>query len=497
MHRPLTSGRRNARQIVAVTWVAAALAVSACAETKLPAQLAGWLDLGRKEPAQQVEPPAPPKPKFVRKEDIAPRNPADRDDTPTLPSEAWEPKLVVPDLPGFPPELPSAVELTPPADAEGPVRIALLLPLSGREMALGRALLDSALIALFEFGDPRLTLLPRDTEGTPEGARAAAESVLQEGVQLILGPVFSAAVAAAAEPARERGINVVAFSTDRLVAGNGVYLLGFMPDQQVERVVEFAAKSGIWQFAALAPETAYGDSVVAALQESTLRNDGQVSQIERYLPDATEFFEPVQRLADYERRHNLLLLQREALEATDDPAAKIELQHLQGRDAEGILDFQAVMLADGGARLRAIAPLLPFYDIDPAEIRFLGTGLWDEPSLGREPALVGGWFAGPPPETAAAFAERFEAIHGYSPPRIASLAYDAAALASVLMQNQSGPDFSDTALTQPSGFAGADGIFRFQNNGIAERGLAVIEVGPQGLGVIDKAPQAFTSDGAS
>ena len=497
MHRPLTSGRRNARQIVAVTWVAAALAVSACAETKLPAQLAGWLDLGRKEPPQQAAPPAPPNPKFVRKEDVAPRDSAEREDTPTLPREAWEPKFVVPELPELPPEPPSAVELTPPADAEGPVRIALLLPLSGREKTLGRALLDSALIALFEIGDPRLTLLPRDTGGTPEGARAAAESVLQEGVQLILGPVFSAAVAAAAEPAREHGINVIAFSTDRQVAGNGVFLLGFMPDQQVERVVEFAARSGIWQFAALAPDTAYGDAVVAAFQESTLRNGGQVSQIERYFPDATEFLELAQRLADYERRHHLLLLQRDALEATDDPAAKIELQRLEGLDAAGVLDYQAVMLADGGARLRAIAPLLPFYDIDPAEIRFLGTGLWDDPTLGREPALVGGWFASPPPETSAAFAERFEAIHGYSPPRIASLAYDAAALASVLMQNESGPDFSETALTQPSGFAGADGIFRFQNNGIAERGLAVIEVAPQGLRVIDEAPQAFTSDGAS
>lgn len=497
MHRPPMSGRRNARQIVAVTWVAAALAVSACAETKLPAQVAGWLDLGRKEPAQRSAPTAPQKPKFVQKKDAAPRDPAERDDIQTPTREAWEPKPVIPAPPELPPEPPLAVELTPPTGSEGPVRIALLLPLSGREKALGKALLDSALIALFEIGDPRLTLLPRDTGGTPEGARAAAESVLQEGVQLILGPVFSAAVAAAAEPARERGINVIAFSTDRLVAGNGVYLLGFMPEQQVERVVEFAARSGIWQFAALAPETAYGEAVIAAFQASTLRNGGQVSQIERYLPDATEYFEPVQRLADYERRHNILLLQREALEATDDPAAKIELQRLERRDAAGLLEYQAVMLADGGARLRAIAPLLPFYDVDPAEIRFLGTGLWDEPSLGREPALVGGWFASPPPETSAAFAKRFEAIHGYSPPRIASLAYDAAALASVLMQNETGPDFSDTALTQPSGFAGADGIFRFQNNGIAERGLAVIEVAPQGLRVIDKAPQAFTSDGAS
>ncbi len=359
-----------------------------------------------------------------------------------------------------PPEAAPAAGLTPPADGGEPVRVALLLPLSGRERSLGQALLDAALIALFEIGDPRLTLLPRDTRGTPEGARTAAEAALREGVQLVLGPVFSASVAAAAGPARDRDVNVVAFSTDQLVAGRGVYLLGFMPDQQVERVVAFAAERGIQRFAALVPETAYGEAVAAALESSILRNSGRIASIERYPPDAADYSEPVRRLA-------------------------------------GPLDGEAVMLADGGARLRAIAPLLPFFDVDPAEIRFLGTGLWDDPTLGREPALVGGWFAGPPPEAAVAFAERFEKLHGYAPPRIASLAYDATALAAVLMQGAAGPDFSGTALTQPSGFAGADGIFRFRRDGVAERGLAVIEVRPRGLRVIDKAPDAFTLAGAS
>ena len=500
MRRPPTSGRPFARQILAVTWVVAALAISACAETKLPPHSSGWLDPGRSSSAPEAKPVPLPSTQFAGKETIIPATPTKNNDATQRSREASEPVPVRP-VPSVAtetlPEISPAVASTPPADGEGPVRVALLLPLSGTERSLGQALLDAALIALFEIGDTRLTLLPRDTQGTPEGARAAATAVLREGVQLILGPVFSASVAAAAEPARERGLNVVAFSTDRLVAGNGVYLLGFMPDQQVERVVEFAAKHGIWRFAALAPETAYGEAVVAAFESSIQKNGGRVAHVERYLPDADDYFEPVRRVAGYEWRHDPLDSQREALADTDDPTANAELRRLESRNGAGPLDYQAVMLADGGARLRAIAPLLPFYDVDPAEIRFLGTGLWDEPMLGREPALVGGWFAGPPPEAAAAFAKRFEKLHGYTPPRIASLAYDATALAAVLMQGAAGPDFSETALTQPSGFAGSDGIFRFRNDGIAERGLAVIEIRPQGLQVIDKAPDAFTSADAS
>ena len=464
MRRSSMSGRRTARRFFAVTWVAVALAVSACAQPKLPAQASDRPDPGQSRPVPEPEPA-----------------PAADDDAGNRPRGGPAPVPVPPVPPVVveaPVEDPPAAAPTPPPDAGGPVRVALLLPLSGGERALGQALLDAASIALFEVGDARLTLLPRDTGGTPEGARAAAEAALREGARLVLGPVFAAAAAAAAGPARERGVNVIAFSTDPLVAGDGVYLLGFIPGQQVERVVGFAARRGIRAFAALAPETPYGEAVVAAFEDSILRNGGRISRIERYPPDADDYFEPVRRLAGHGWRRDPALPRREGLAAAPP-------------------ERRAVMLADGGARLRAIAPLLPFYDIDPAEVRFLGTGLWDEPMLGREPALVGGWFAGPPPEAAAAFAERFEEFHGYAPPRIASVAYDAVALAAALMRGVAEPDFSAPALTQPSGFAGVDGIFRFRRDGVAERGLAVIEIGPRGRRVIDEAPEAFASAGAS
>ena len=140
-----------------------------------------------------------PSTQFAGKETIVPATPPKNDDATQRSREASEPVSVRPVPPVATetlPEISPAVASTPPADGEGPVRVALLLPLSGTEQSLGQALLDAALIALFEIGDTRLTLLPRDTQGTPEGARAAATAVLREGVQLMLGPVFSASVAA-------------------------------------------------------------------------------------------------------------------------------------------------------------------------------------------------------------------------------------------------------------------------------------------------------------
>jgi branched-chain amino acid transport system substrate-binding protein len=462
--------------------------MSACADGKLPLDLAALLDLGRKSAPVAASPPPPPPEK--------PTPPA----APSPPvHDLWEPRLVPPaTAPDVAlrrphesvPETPR-VALSPPAGEDAAVRIGVLLPMSGKDGGIGRALLDAAILALFEIGDERLVLVPRDTGGTPEGAHSAISEVLQGGAELVLGPVFSSAVAAVAGPAQEHGVNVIAFSTDRTVAGNGVYLMGFTPDQQVDRIVAFAAGKGIFRYAALAPETPYGERTLEALGASVGRIGGEIVRIERYSPDTTDYTEPVQEIADYHNRHAALLEARRELEGQTDAESLLNLKQLEGLDALGPLDYEALFVPDGGSRVRAVVPLLAYYDVDSKLVQLLGTGLWDDADLVKEPTIHGGWFAGPPPDARRTFAERFERMFGYVPPRIASLAYDATALAAVLVRRNERPLFSDEVLTQPSGFSGADGIFRFRPDGLSERGLAVIEVTPKGLRVIEKAPVTF------
>src|SRR3546814_1140 len=141
--------------------------------------------------------------------------------------------------------------------------------------------------------------------------------------------------------------------------------------------------------------------------------------------------------------------------------------------------------------LRALAPLLPCFDIDPRAVKFIGTGLWDDASLGSEPALLGGWYAGPAQDGFEAFRKRFEQAFNHRPPRLASLAYDATALVGILAQRGGAAAFSDAVLTSPDGFAGYDGIFRFRADGTVERGLAILEVQRRGSRVIDPAPASF------
>ncbi|HJN24654.1 MAG TPA: ABC transporter substrate-binding protein, partial [Rhodospirillales bacterium] len=153
--------------------------------------------------------------------------------------------------------------------------------------------------------------------------------------------------------------------------------------------------------------------------------------------------------------------------------------------------FDALLLADGGERLLAIAALLPFYDVDPKKVRMLGTGQWDSADLGSEPALSGGWHAGPPPEARAEFVQQYQQVYGSVPPRLSTLAYDATALAAVLARAETGPNFTAAALTAKSGFWGRDGIFRFLPDGSVQRGLAVLQIEPRSIKVISPSPEAF------
>ena len=376
-------------------------------------------------------------------------------------------------------------EATPPT-----ARVGLLLPLSGRYASEGRTLLRAAQLALFDTADERFLLLPRDTEGTAKGAERAALALLEDGVDLILGPLFAEGVGAVASHARAQNVTVVAFSTDRAAASEGVYLLGHTPRVQIRRVFDHAAANGHQEIALLVPDTRYGAAVLVEAWAAAAATGLSLTRARTYAPDASDAAEVVRELAEYDRRAQALKDERAALARQNDAAARRRLKRLATLDTLGALPFDAVLLADGGARLRQVAPLLPYYDIDPAKIRVLGTGLWEDPAALGEAALLGGWFAGPDPAARRNFEDRYSRVFGEPPGAIATIAYDATALAAALAR--AGASFEPEAIGDRGGFLGADGLFRFDDEGIAERGLAIFEVAGGGkTRIVSPAPARF------
>lgn len=373
-------------------------------------------------------------------------------------------------------------------------RVALLLPLTGPQAKLGQAMLNAAQLALFHFADKQFELLPQDTQGTPEGAADAAALAIGDGASLILGPLFAGSVNAVAPAARAAGVRVIAFSNDATVAGDGIFTMGFRPSEQVQRVVRYAMDRGLKRFAVLAPDNDYGATVAAAMNDTVLSLGGEVTDQAFYDPYAEDFAPTVRRLANYDERRQTLLDQRKLLEEREDEVAQEALKRLENLQTMGALHFDALLIGDGGKRLQSIAALLPYYDIDPKKIRMLGTGQWDVPGIGAEPALQNAWFAAPDPAGRSTFTRQYKEIYGKIPARLATLAYDAAALAAVFSQSDGeagGGRFDISEIMAPQGFAGRDGIFRFTAEGVAERGLSIHSMRRRITKIIHPAPSSF------
>ena len=345
-------------------------------------------------------------------------------------------------------------------DTTGRVDIALLVPLSGQMAPIGRDMLDAAQLAVIELGDDKIALTPKDTKGTPGGAAEAARRAIAEGARLLVGPLTAAEVEAVQPLAQAAGINVLAFSNVTRVAGGNVFILGFLPQQEAKRIADYAHSSGLNHLAVLAPSSDYGQLTADSFKAAGEANGIEIAPVEFYTPNASDLKPVVKHLA-----------------------------------ANGKYSFNGLLLAEPDqARLRAVAASLPAAEIDPTKVRLLGTSRWDTPTLSQEPALVGGWYAAPPPEARAAFEQHFTEAFGHAPQRLASLAYDALGIAAVL-ERTPGADFSTRALENPSGFAGADGIFRLLADGTAERGLAVLQVEHSGVTTVSPAPESFQSTG--
>jgi hypothetical protein len=345
----------------------------------------------------------------------------------------------------------------------GSVRVALILPLSaqGQGAVVAQSLRNAAEMALSEFQNPDVTILVKDDRGTPEGARDAASQAVADGAELILGPLFAGSVQATGQVARQAGRPVIAFSTDASVAARGIYLLSFLPQGEVARVIDYAASQGKRSIAALIPQTTYGSVVEAEFREAAAQRGLRVAGVERY--PAGQPQAAVQRLAPL----------------------------IGGATPQA----DALFIPESGDGLPVVAEALQTVRFNPQRVKPLGTGLWNETRLFALPALQGGWFAAPDNRGFNAFAARYRARYNTDPTRLATLSYDAVSLAAALARTQGSQRFSESVLTNPSGFAGADGVFRFRPDGTNDRALAVQEVRSSGAVTVSSAPRMLSAQG--
>ncbi|SNZ19949.1 penicillin-binding protein activator [Cohaesibacter gelatinilyticus] len=349
----------------------------------------------------------------------------------------------------------------------GSVRVALLTPSSapGQFGKAGQSIRNAAAMALQDYSSADLQVIVKDV-GQDQAALQASKA-LAEGAQLVIGPMRSAQVKTAGTVLKPAGVPMLAFTTDTGVAARGVYLINFTPENDVDRMISYAASKGKRSIAAMLPATPYGSVVEASLRQTAARNGVRILAIEKY--------------------------------KSGGKADPFSLQTAAEKLGEIKNQIDAMYIPEGVAAVPA-TQLLAGQGIRANKIQFLGSGQWDNASVSREPMLRGAWYPAPPASLRNldgrtigfdVFANRYTQQYGERPPRVAALAYDAVILSAALVAQAGERRFAHETLTDPQGFIGfGDGFFRFRPDGTSQRSLGIKEITTSGAKLIENAPMS-------
>ena len=352
-------------------------------------------------------------------------------------------------------------------------RVSLLLPFSSKSSRLreeATSMLKAAELAIFDLNKDDILLSVHDTFGTAQGAEKATKSAIDMGANLIIGPILASSVKISSVQAKQYNIPIIAFSSDVKVASKGIYLLSFPPESEINRLVKYSASKRLKRYAYLGPESRYGLRIQKEFIDAVTNNGGEVTGLETYSgDDISAMQEPAKKLADFYVKG---------------------VKRIRRNNGRGLMSYDAILLPEGGTSLLSLAPLLPYFDVDPTKVQFLGTSLWKNEETVREPALNGGIFASADDKNKIKFLSDYEKIFAEEPSRLASLAYDAVTISDLVTKNSSSTLIENIERIQ--GFYGLDGLVRFGSNGIPERGLAIYKIENGRFKVISSAPKSFS-----
>jgi ABC-type branched-subunit amino acid transport system substrate-binding protein len=360
----------------------------------------------------------------------------------------------------------TAIGTGPSIDTSAPVPVALLLPSgsgnSGDEV-LATSLKQAADLAIADLQGVQIDLRVYDGAADPAGAAAAATKAVDEGAKIILGPVYAEAANAAGVAVASRGVNVLSFSNNTDIAGGNVFVLGSTFQNTAQRLTAFAARQGKGRIVIVHDKTPSGQLGANAIAQAAKGSGATVVG-----------------QAPYEFSQQGVIAAVPGIVST-----------IRGSGADAIF-----LTADTAGALPLLTQLLPESGIDPAVTKFIGLTRWDIPPATLSlPGVQGGWFALPDPGLSSQFDARYTAAYGSAPHPIAGLAYDGIAAIGALIRTGRPDALSAASLTQSSGFAGVNGIFRLRPDGTNERGLAVATIQNSQVMVIDPAPRSFGGAG--
>lgn len=352
----------------------------------------------------------------------------------------------------------------PSVDTSAPVPVALLIPRSDSGAgAVAASLENAARLAIASLDGVQIDLRVYDTGGDAQRAAVQAETAVSEGAKIILGPLFGEAANAAGVAVSDNNVNVLSFSNNPSIAGGNVYVLGPTFRNTANRLLRYASGQGNSSVVIVHPQNVEGEFGKAAIQAAASQSGVRVTGIESFPFSQEGVASAVPRI-------------KSTIDST-------------GADS-------VFLTSNAAGALPILLQLLPEAGVSPSTTQYMGLARWDVPAqILSMPGAQGGYFTLPDTAAKTAFESRYKAQFGQDPHPLAGLAFDGIAAIGALVRQGRSDALSGRALTQNSGFQGANGVFRLRPDGTNERGLAVATVRNNQVIILDPAPSGFGGAG--
>ena len=341
------------------------------------------------------------------------------------------------------------------------LKIGVLLPLTGKYSYIGQSFLDTMQMVIYENKKFDSELIIKDTKANSNLARNATKELVNQNVDIILGPFFSSSLNQSLKIAKLKNIPLISFSSDRNEKEKGVYLMGFEPEKQISDITEYTLKKNYTRFAALLPNSKYGKRILNTYKKVLNKNSMSLTKAELYDPKTNDFEKYIQNLVGLKKNPQL---------EKDEESGENPIEDFDP-------GFDVLLLIETGNKLRQASALLTYYGVDFKKVKLIGTGEWYIDNIGTEPGLVGAWFVAPSPRLWINFKKKFHKLYNYEPVRLSSLAYDSlTAVFSIVSKNDGFYELNYGDFQNSYGFSGIDGEFKFLPDGTVKRKLSILEI---------------------
>ncbi len=320
--------------------------------------------------------------------------------------------------------------------------MAVVLPMTGGNAPLSRALLNAAILANYDIHNHDITLVPMDQTAVLKNP----QSLTEKHINVTIGPLTAGATRSLQPFARQNDIRLFSLSNNPSLPDDNTVVFGYRVETEVSRILDYVYAQGKSHILAVVPRDAYGDAVAAVLQ----------------LTPATQ-------------------LQIIRFGKPDELSAAL-------KTISGTPD--AVFIPVSGGALAPTLKALADAGLPHDKAQYFSTGLWDDAAIWKVPELDGAWYPAADPAQLQLYLGRYRAQFGAEPPRLTALSYNAFAMIAILQKQNPQNPFAPSQLNNPSGFNGVDGLFRVMPDGSVRRALAVVSIENRGPRVIQAAPDS-------